>query len=126
MSDKPLDVVGFDSARGVGKHDSVANRPPYQTFKGATCKGSYALGTACGTCEKCEWERSQPGFVAAPPPRAAETPIDRQPFYVHCASCKHEWVAFYTPMDVSTVAEIGKRAICPSCGSTKVNCGNAP
>jgi hypothetical protein len=27
-------------------------------FKGATCRGCYTLGTACGTCERCEWERN--------------------------------------------------------------------
>jgi len=33
-------------------------RPPYETFKNPTCRGSYSLGTACGHCEKCEWEKS--------------------------------------------------------------------
>ncbi len=33
------------------------NRPPFETFKHATCRGSYALGTACGNCEACIWER---------------------------------------------------------------------
>jgi hypothetical protein len=32
--------------------------PPWETFKSPTCRGSYILGTACGRCEKCEWERS--------------------------------------------------------------------
>jgi len=34
-------------------------RPPFETFKRATCRGSYLLGSACGNCEKCMWERSQ-------------------------------------------------------------------
>lgn len=34
-------------------------RPPYETFKGPVCRGSYALGNQCGRCEKCEWEASK-------------------------------------------------------------------
>lgn len=26
-------------------------------FKGMTCRGSIVLGTACGNCERCTWER---------------------------------------------------------------------
>ena len=36
----------------------MSNRPPYETFTKPTCRGSYALGTACGKCEKCEWENT--------------------------------------------------------------------
>lgn len=34
-------------------------RPPFETFKRPTCRGCYALGTACGQCDKCEWELAQ-------------------------------------------------------------------
>ena len=47
-------------------------RPPYETFKRPTCKGSYALGTACGTCEACVWERTAR--------EQSETPLASIPF----------------------------------------------
>ena len=40
-------------------------------FLHATCKGSFALGSECGNCERCDWERSHPG-----PMRAMITPAD--------------------------------------------------
>lgn len=51
---------------------------------------------------------------------------EHQPFYVHCKSCEHQWVAFYVPMELIKVAEICKRQICPNCGETEVRCGKAP
>lgn len=52
----------------------MGRRPPFETFTGATCKGCYALGTACGSCEKCKWERAQPDFIAAPLVQDSENP----------------------------------------------------
>jgi hypothetical protein len=39
--------------------EPVIGRPPFETFKRATCRGSYVLGSACDACEKCAWERNQ-------------------------------------------------------------------
>lgn len=33
-------------------------REQLPTFLGAICRGSYALRTACGNCERCKWERT--------------------------------------------------------------------
>ena len=35
----------------------VPNRPPFPV--GVTCRGCYALGTACGRCERCAKERHE-------------------------------------------------------------------
>lgn len=41
-------------------------RPPFETFKAATCRGSYVLGTACGVCEKCAWEQKVAAIATVP------------------------------------------------------------
>lgn len=35
------------------------------TFKGRTCRGCFALNSACGNCERCDWETSHPGRPGA-------------------------------------------------------------
>lgn len=42
-------------------------KPPYETFKGPTCRGSLVLGNGCGHCEKCAWERRHNSFAAPRP-----------------------------------------------------------
>lgn len=48
---------------------------------------------------------------------------DRE-FWVHCADCAHEWIAFYTPIRLDRIGRFGK-ICCPKCTSKKVLCGKA-
>lgn len=41
------------------------NRPPYETFKHPTCRGTMRLGNNYGHCEKCTWEAVQLGTKTA-------------------------------------------------------------
>jgi hypothetical protein len=36
---------------------AAIDREKLPKWKGATCKGCFAFGSACGHCERCDWER---------------------------------------------------------------------
>lgn len=38
----------------------VIKREELPKFAAATCRGSIAFGSACGHCERCEWEKARP------------------------------------------------------------------
>lgn len=41
-----------------------------------------------------------------------------------CGECSHVWTLAYLPMDLTKVADICKRAICPACACKKVFVAN--
>ena len=45
----------------AGKIVDILTVGPPTHFAHATCKGSYQLGSACGHCERCKWEREGRG-----------------------------------------------------------------
>lgn len=42
----------------------------------------------------------------------------RDPLWVHCEGCSHEWICAYLPMEVGRMAKLMK-APCPMCGESK-------
>lgn len=55
-----------------------------------------------------------------------EEPINT--FFVHCGSCKHEWMATSPSSLLHIVAESVEKMRCPQCGEFPSNifCGPAP
>lgn len=50
---------------------------------------------------------------------------EREPMWVHCADCSHEWVCAYLPMPIAKLAPLMK-APCPMCGGKKPFLGKLP
>lgn len=49
----------------------------------------------------------------------------KEPMWVHCGDCQHEWVMCYMPMRADLFARF-KRVACPMCASRKVLVGGIP
>ena len=108
-----------DPSTAAGAGSEPTDRPPYETFKHPTCRGSMVLGTACGTCEKCAWERARFAQKAsassnAPHPASGEGTLALKP----CPFCggkalmlqwnDKSYVTRYT-------TEVHARVVCPEC-----------
>lgn len=51
----------------------------------------------------------------------------KQPQYVHCPKCQHEWIAVYLPMDAGLAASILQAATkCQMCGEGPTRMGKYP
>jgi DNA-directed RNA polymerase subunit RPC12/RpoP len=58
---------------------------------------------------------------------STEEQEEKQPAYVHCADCRHEWPAFYTPLlmdakGMKLLKWVGKSR-CPKCAGKRVMMG---
>jgi Zn finger protein HypA/HybF involved in hydrogenase expression len=41
----------------------------------------------------------------------------KNPMYVECADCGHDWIGLYLPQPISTAAKMMKNLTCPKCGA---------
>jgi hypothetical protein len=50
---------------------------------------------------------------------------EKTPFWVRCNDCSYEWIAFYTPIQLSLISRFGDTC-CPMCAGKNVFCGKKP